>query len=100
MNDVTPPKPEYIEQFFTYAHLPPTLQEVSKVFADAAKYTLTLPDNPQREVALQKLLEAKDAAVRAKLSKDWDWDPLAYKWTLRGSGVAAGPAITPHGNGA
>jgi hypothetical protein len=30
----------------------------------------TLPRNPERSVALRKLLEAKDAAVRAKLFKD------------------------------
>jgi hypothetical protein len=29
-----------------------------------------LPRNPERTVALRKLLEAKDAAVRAALAKD------------------------------
>lgn len=29
-----------------------------------------LPRNPERTVALRKLLEAKDAAVRARLAKD------------------------------
>lgn len=53
-------------QFFAYGHLPPHLQEVSKVFADAAEATLAkCPRNPERTVALRKLLEAKDAAVRA-----------------------------------
>lgn len=61
--------PEHIEQFFAYAHLPPHLQEVSKPFADLAATVLTLPRNPERTVALRKLLEAKDAAVRAKLAK-------------------------------
>jgi hypothetical protein len=60
---------EHIEQFFAYAHLPPHLQEVSKPFADLAQAVLTLPRNPERTVALRKLLEAKDAAVRAKLAK-------------------------------
>lgn len=60
---------EHIEQFFAYAHLPPHLQEVSKPFSDLAQFVLTLPRNPERTVALRKLLEAKDAAVRAKLAK-------------------------------
>lgn len=61
---------EHIEQFFAYGHLPPQLLEVSKPFADlAAAVIRTLPRNPERTVALRKLLEAKDAAVRAKLAK-------------------------------
>lgn len=60
---------EHIEQFFEYAHLPAPLQEVSRPFGDLAKVVLTLPRNPERTVALRKLLEAKDAAVRAKLAK-------------------------------
>lgn len=60
---------EHIEQFFAFAHLPPHLQEVSKPFSELAQVILTLPRNPERTVALRKLLEAKDAAVRAKLAK-------------------------------
>lgn len=60
---------EHIEQFFSYSHLPANLQEISKPFADLAAVVLTLPRNPERTVALRKLLEAKDAAVRAKLAK-------------------------------
>jgi len=57
-------------QFFTYAHLPPHLQEVSKPFCDLAEQIVTdLPRNPERTVALRKLLEAKDCAVRALLYK-------------------------------
>jgi len=62
---------EHIEQFFAYSHLPPHLAEVSKPFADLAETILgTLPRNPERTVALRKLLEAKDAAVRARLARD------------------------------
>lgn len=58
-------------QFFTYAHLPPHLQEVSKPFCDLAEQIVTdLPRNPERTVALRKLLEAKDCAVRALLYKE------------------------------
>lgn len=49
------------------SHLPPHLAEVSKPFADLAQTLLALPRNPERTVALRKLLEAKDAAVRARL---------------------------------
>lgn len=62
---------EYILQFFAYAHLPTHLQEVSRPFGDMAQQIIdTLPRNPERTVALRKLLEAKDAAVRALLAKD------------------------------
>lgn len=62
--------PEHIEQFFAYEHLPPELREVSKPFGELAQRIVqTLPRNPERTVALRKLLEAKDAAVRAKLAK-------------------------------
>lgn len=59
---------EHIAQFFTFAHLPPHLAAVSRPFAAMAAATLELPRNPERTVALRKLLEAKDAAVRAVAS--------------------------------
>lgn len=77
--------PEHILQFFAYEHLPPELQMVSRPFCDLAHAivlgdncaesgTITigsaLPRNPERTVALRKLLEAKDAAVRALLAKE------------------------------
>ena len=59
---------EPIAQFFAYAHLPVDLQAVSARFYDLAQHIITtLPRNPERGVALRKLLEAKDAAVRARL---------------------------------
>lgn len=60
---------EHILQFFQYGHLPPHLQAVSQPFYDSAHALMALPRNPERTVALRKLLEAKDAAVRAKLAK-------------------------------
>ncbi len=61
---------EFLLQFFAYEHLPPHLQEISKPFGDLARQIEeTLPRNPERTVALRKLLEAKDCAVRAKLAK-------------------------------
>jgi len=62
---------EHIIQFFAYEHLPPHLAEVSRPFCELANIIVRdLPRNPERTVALRKLLEAKDAAVRAKLAKD------------------------------
>lgn len=59
---------DHILQFFRYSHLPKDLQKVSKPFSDLAHLMRhTLPDGPERDVALRKLLESKDAAVRAAL---------------------------------
>lgn len=64
------PIAEPIMQFFAYAHLPVELQEISRPFnLLALDIVEKLPRNPERTVALRKLLEAKDAAVRAKLFK-------------------------------
>lgn len=57
-------------QFFTYAHLPEHLQEISKPFGELAnKLEEILPSNPEKTTAFRKLLEAKDCAVRASLFK-------------------------------
>ena len=59
---------DQISKFFAYEHLSPELQEISKPFAMLAKWIGdTLPQNAERTVALRKLLESKDAAVRARL---------------------------------
>ena len=61
---------EHILQFFRFEHLPAPLQAVSAPFGELAReIVVTLPRNPERTVALRKLLEAKDAAVRAHLAK-------------------------------
>jgi len=74
-----PMQTEPIMQFFEYAHLPPHLQAVSKPFCELAQsivappneaVSLSVPRNAERTVALRKLLEAKDAAVRAVLFKE------------------------------
>lgn len=56
-------------QFFAYQHLPENLQLVSKPFSDLAHQIANGPSNAETTVALRKLLEAKDAAVRAYLFK-------------------------------
>ena len=61
---------EPIIQWFSFAHLPPHLAAVSGEFCTLAhSIVANLPRNPERTVALRKLLEAKDAAVRAVLFK-------------------------------
>ena len=60
--------PDPMEQFFRYGHLPQHLQDISAPFGELARrLVMTLPRNPERTVALRKLLEAKDCAVRALL---------------------------------
>lgn len=57
-----------ILRFFHYAHLPPVLQARSKPFCDLVQHIIaTTPRNAERTVTLRKLLEAKDAGVRAAL---------------------------------
>lgn len=61
---------DHIAQFFAWQHLPEKLRPVSRRFAvDAAWIILNAPRNPERTVALRKLLEAKDATVRAVLAR-------------------------------
>ncbi len=60
--------PDRMLKFFAFGHLPPALQEVSKPFHDLANTLCErLTPSAERTVALRKLLESKDAAVRAAL---------------------------------
>ncbi len=57
-----------ILKYFGWMHLPPHLQVVSSPFGRLAITIVeTVPRNAERTVALRKLLESKDAAVRAAL---------------------------------
>lgn len=62
------PEGSPIMRYFTYEHLPLNLQQISKAFSIIA-WTMEdkLPNGPEKSTALRKLLEAKDAAVRAAL---------------------------------
>jgi hypothetical protein len=60
-----------IMAFFRFAHLPPTLQEHARPWAElAVRVCNTINPSAERTVALRKLLEGKDAAVRAALPRD------------------------------
>lgn len=68
------PPPQALEpimQYFSYKHLPPPLATISAQFSTLAEFILEhTPRCAERTVALRKLLESKDAAVRAALAKD------------------------------
>ena len=54
--------------FFRFAHLPIALQTTSGWFAECAvRCVAGIAPSAERTVALRKLLEGKDAAVRAML---------------------------------
>lgn len=55
-------------KWFKYEHLPEHLQKVSRPFGELAQTLVdTIEPSAERTVALRKLLESKDAAVRAAL---------------------------------
>jgi len=76
---------EPLLQFFYYEHLSPDLQMIARPFSELA-HAMILGDNntqsgsitigsglnrnPERTVALRKLLEAKDAAIRSELYQE------------------------------
>ena len=63
------PSIKHLMQFFKYDHLPDHLQVTSQPFCVLAKSLAEhLPANPETTLALRKLLEAKDCAVRAVLA--------------------------------
>ena len=65
-----PKQGDDIMQFFAYGHLPERLANVSAQFHMVAEWMVAnLPRCPERTVALRKLLESKDAAVRSMVWK-------------------------------
>lgn len=65
------PEIKGVLRYFSCDHLPAHLQEVSRPFCDLAHRTAELsPESPETTVALRKLLESKDAAVRAALDNE------------------------------
>lgn len=61
------PSTTAILRYFEYRHLPPKLQVISEPFCGLARHLADILDGPELTVALRKLLESKDAAVRAAL---------------------------------
>ena len=57
-----------IMKFFTFEHLPPKLKDVSQAFCQVAQFVdAHLAPGTEKAVCLRKLLEAKDAGVRAAI---------------------------------
>ena len=55
-------------RYFKWEHLPPKLQIISAPFGRMAEeLDRELPDGPEKQAGLRKLLEAKDCMVRASL---------------------------------
>lgn len=64
----SPDEDEPLLRFFGYEHLEEPMRGVSLRFHHLAGVVVcTVPRSPERTVCLRKLLEAKDAAVRAVL---------------------------------
>lgn len=60
-----------ILRYFAFDHLPVKLQKVSEPFYVLAHIIEnTVPAGAEKSVALRKLLESKDAAVRASLPEE------------------------------
>ncbi len=60
------PSIQHVLQYFRYDHLPEQLQAYSKKFHDLAQdVAYSSPNSQETTVALRKLLEAKDAAIRS-----------------------------------
>ena len=60
--------PSEILKYFAWQHLPPVLADVSQRFHKlATQVDVRMPESEEKQVALRKLLEAKDAAVRCCL---------------------------------
>ncbi len=80
-DEIKPPEPppdprEEMLRWFEFAHLPPRLQTVSIKFFELATWmTWNIARGPEATVAMRKLLEAKDCAVRAVI----DSEPTALK---------------------
>ena len=61
-------EPNRMLKWFSYEHLPQDLQPVSKLLAEAAERLDTmLPECAEKTAGLRKLLEGKDALVRAAI---------------------------------
>lgn len=55
-------------KWFRSTHLPPALQAVSKLYEDLTQQLVGLTaEGPELDAALRRLLESKDAAVRARI---------------------------------
>jgi len=60
------PSGDRMMKWLSYHHLPPELQECVKAYRELGEsICAAIPAGPERTVALRKLVESKDCAVRA-----------------------------------
>lgn len=64
------PNIAHVLRYFRFEHLPAPLRAISKRYHDLAHELAAEIDGPEATIALRKLLESKDAAVRAALELD------------------------------
>lgn len=59
-------------QWLTYAHLPPALKVYSSIFYSAAANLIAAcpTDSPELTTAINRIIEAKDSALRAGIRND------------------------------
>lgn len=70
-------------RYFAVGHLSLTLAQASYPFLRMARtLDARLSNGPEKTVALRKLLEAKDAAVRSALDVESLWNPLLGDWVM------------------
>lgn len=63
------PAIQHLLEYFDASHLKGPLAEVSQKFTPLAEFIAQDSSNPETSAALRKLLEAKDCAVRARLTE-------------------------------
>jgi hypothetical protein len=64
------PSTTAILKHFTFEHLPEHLQEISRPICELAYELASKLDGPELTAGLRKLLEAKDALVRARVEQN------------------------------
>lgn len=65
-----------VMQFFRVDHLPEAIQPIVAIMAAVGLLLCEqLPDNLEKQVALRRLMETKEAAVRAMLYQTWNEPP-------------------------
>jgi hypothetical protein len=67
MVEVTDAILQYFETDDLPAEVPAALRAIAMQYETIADFVSCLPKGPERSVALRKLLESKDAAIRAAL---------------------------------
>ena len=68
-------------RYFQITHLPTgPMRQIAGMYTDlACEVDRLLPDGPEKTVALRKLLESKDAAVRSAMDAAYDGKP-GFVW--------------------